>query len=153
MLCLSLKTQAYFACLDQLLLIFPTLFSFNKTNYLNEEVNCTEPSPSVSPPWFFLSWLPAVVAGLKTSTLGWCDECSTTVLMGLAAIRCHHIQHNDTQHNDIQHNNWQNMTLIIMALHHYAGCHLCWVSHVRKIPLCWMSLGWVSLCWVLWRQH
>jgi len=29
-----------------------TLFSFNKTSYLNEEVNCTEPFPSVSSvPW------------------------------------------------------------------------------------------------------
>jgi hypothetical protein len=26
---------------------------FYKTSYLNEEVNCTEPSPSVSIPWLF----------------------------------------------------------------------------------------------------
>ncbi len=27
------------------------IYIFNKTSYLNEEVNCTEPSPSVSVPW------------------------------------------------------------------------------------------------------
>jgi hypothetical protein len=37
--------------LDQLLLTQQILF-FYKTSYLNEEVNCTEPSPSVSVPWF-----------------------------------------------------------------------------------------------------
>jgi hypothetical protein len=37
-------------CLDQLLLIQQTLFTFYKTSYLNEEVNRTEPSPSVSVP-------------------------------------------------------------------------------------------------------
>ncbi len=37
--------------LDQLLLIMQTLFTFDtKTTYLNEEVKCTEPSPSVSVP-------------------------------------------------------------------------------------------------------
>ncbi len=30
------------------------IFLFYKTSNLNEEVNCTEPSPSVSIPWF--SW-------------------------------------------------------------------------------------------------
>jgi hypothetical protein len=28
-----------------------TLFTFVQKMYLNEEVNCTEPSPSVSVPW------------------------------------------------------------------------------------------------------
>jgi hypothetical protein len=36
--------------LDQLLLILETLFTFNNTSYLNEEVNCTKPSPSVGVP-------------------------------------------------------------------------------------------------------
>ncbi len=39
--------------LDQLLFILKILFIFLK-KYLNEEVNCTNPSPSVSIPW--LSW-------------------------------------------------------------------------------------------------
>jgi hypothetical protein len=40
--------------LDQLLLIVQTHYlHFYKTSYPNEEVNCTEPSPSVSVPW---SW-------------------------------------------------------------------------------------------------
>jgi hypothetical protein len=38
--------------LDQLRLILKTFFTFYKTSYLNEEVNRTEPSPSVSIPWF-----------------------------------------------------------------------------------------------------
>jgi hypothetical protein len=33
--------------LNLLLLIVKTLFTFYKTSNLNEEVNCTEPSPSV----------------------------------------------------------------------------------------------------------
>jgi hypothetical protein len=38
--------------LDQLLLTLAILFTFlNKTIYLNEEVNCSKPSPSVSVPW------------------------------------------------------------------------------------------------------
>jgi len=38
--------------LDELLLILQELFDFfYKTSYLNEEVNSTEPSPSVSVPW------------------------------------------------------------------------------------------------------
>ncbi len=36
--------------LDKLLLILKTLFPL-KTCYLNEEVNCSEPSQSVSVPW------------------------------------------------------------------------------------------------------
>ncbi len=41
--------------LDKLLLIQQTLFTFfNETSYLSEEVNRTEPSPSVSVPWFML---------------------------------------------------------------------------------------------------
>jgi hypothetical protein len=32
-------------------LIQQTSFTFLKTTYLNEEVNCTGPSPSVSVPW------------------------------------------------------------------------------------------------------
>jgi hypothetical protein len=28
------------------------IYLFYQTSYLNEEVNCTEPSPSVSVPWF-----------------------------------------------------------------------------------------------------
>jgi hypothetical protein len=31
-----------------------SIYIFNKTSYLNEEVNCTEPSPSVSNPWLHL---------------------------------------------------------------------------------------------------
>jgi hypothetical protein len=31
-------------------LILKIIFTFYKTSYLNEEVNCTEPSPSVSVP-------------------------------------------------------------------------------------------------------
>ncbi len=41
--------------LDQPLVILQTLFTFfYKTRYLNEEVNCTEPSPLVSIPWFVI---------------------------------------------------------------------------------------------------
>jgi hypothetical protein len=36
--------------IDQLHLILKILFTFYKTSYLNEEVNCTEPSPSVKVP-------------------------------------------------------------------------------------------------------
>jgi hypothetical protein len=35
---------------DQLLLLMQALFTFNKTNCLNQEVNRTEPSPSFSVP-------------------------------------------------------------------------------------------------------
>ena len=35
--------------LDQLLFILKLLFALYKTTYLNKEVNCTEPSPSVFP--------------------------------------------------------------------------------------------------------
>ncbi len=39
--------------LVQLLFISKILFTFfHKTSYLNEEVDCTEPSLSVSVPWF-----------------------------------------------------------------------------------------------------
>jgi hypothetical protein len=38
------------ASLDQPL--FKIIDLFYKTNYLNKEVNCTNPSPSVSIPWF-----------------------------------------------------------------------------------------------------
>ncbi len=37
----------------QLLLILNYIFSFRKTTYLNEEVNCTEPSHSVSVPCLY----------------------------------------------------------------------------------------------------
>jgi hypothetical protein len=37
--------------LGQLLSVMQTLFPFNKPTYLNEEVNCTEPSPSDIVPW------------------------------------------------------------------------------------------------------
>jgi len=37
--------------LDQLLWILIVLFIYFKTSFLNEEVNCTEPSPTVSIPW------------------------------------------------------------------------------------------------------
>jgi len=40
--------------LDLMLLIFATLFTFfPKTSYLNQEVNCTEPSLSVSVLWLY----------------------------------------------------------------------------------------------------
>jgi hypothetical protein len=42
--------------LDELLLILPTLFTRYKTSYLNEEVNRTKPSPSVSVPCFIEPW-------------------------------------------------------------------------------------------------
>jgi hypothetical protein len=32
-------------------MIFPKIFTFYKTSYLNEEVNCTDPSLLVSAPW------------------------------------------------------------------------------------------------------
>ncbi len=38
------------ASLDQLLVILQTYLLFNKTSYPNEEVNGTEPSPSVRVP-------------------------------------------------------------------------------------------------------
>jgi hypothetical protein len=41
--------------LDQVHFILPTLCPFYKTSYLNEEVNCTEHSPSVRVPWLMLS--------------------------------------------------------------------------------------------------
>ncbi len=36
---------------DQLPFQLKMLYFFYKTSYLNEEVNCTEASPSVSIPW------------------------------------------------------------------------------------------------------
>jgi hypothetical protein len=42
--------------LDQLIFILKILLAyFTKTSYLNEEVNCIEPSPLVSIPWFIMS--------------------------------------------------------------------------------------------------
>jgi hypothetical protein len=42
--------------LEELLLIVKLLFSFcYNTSFLNEEVNCTEPSPSISVPWYMNS--------------------------------------------------------------------------------------------------
>jgi hypothetical protein len=41
--------------LDKLLSILQTFLLFSKTKYLNEEVNRTEPSPSVCVPWLKLS--------------------------------------------------------------------------------------------------
>jgi hypothetical protein len=39
--------------LDQLIFMLKILFIFfYKTSYFNEEVNCTEPYPSVSIPWY-----------------------------------------------------------------------------------------------------
>jgi len=43
--------------LDKLLFILKYYFPFYKTSYLNEEVNCTEPSPSVSVPLLSSFWL------------------------------------------------------------------------------------------------
>ncbi len=40
--------------LDQLIFILKIYLHFYKTSYLNEEVNCTEFSPSVSVPWVIL---------------------------------------------------------------------------------------------------
>jgi hypothetical protein len=37
--------------LDDLLFFENFIYLFTKTSYLNEEVNCTDPSPSVSIPW------------------------------------------------------------------------------------------------------
>jgi hypothetical protein len=42
--------------LDQLLLVLLSLFTFYKTSHLNEELNCTEPSPSASIPWLGGQW-------------------------------------------------------------------------------------------------
>ncbi len=39
--------------LDQLLLIMQILITVYKTSYLNEETNCTDPSPSGSIPWYY----------------------------------------------------------------------------------------------------
>jgi hypothetical protein len=41
--------------LVKLLLIFQTSFRFVSKSYLNEEVSCTESSPSVSVPWFTIT--------------------------------------------------------------------------------------------------
>jgi len=40
--------------LDYLLRVLKTLFIFYKTSYTNEEVNCTEPSLSVSILWLIM---------------------------------------------------------------------------------------------------
>ncbi len=40
------------ANIDQLLLTLKQYLLYYKTSYLNEEVSCTEPSPSLSVPWF-----------------------------------------------------------------------------------------------------
>jgi hypothetical protein len=40
--------------MDLLIFILKILFTFLQTSYLNEEVNCTEPSPSVSVPWLYI---------------------------------------------------------------------------------------------------
>jgi hypothetical protein len=48
---LSTEDLLVLTSLDQLLLILETLFTFNNTSYLNEEVNCTKPSPSDGVPF------------------------------------------------------------------------------------------------------
>ena len=51
----GLSTVALLALtsLDEFIFILKIYVAFfYKTSYLNEEVNCTEPSPSVSIPWF-----------------------------------------------------------------------------------------------------
>jgi len=53
--------------LDQLLLIMQALFIFNKTSCLNEEVKCTEISPSVSVPCSHSICFPALLQSQGTS--------------------------------------------------------------------------------------
>ncbi len=40
-------------CSHQCLLILNYIFLFYKTTYFNEEVECNEPTPSVSVPWYY----------------------------------------------------------------------------------------------------
>ncbi len=69
---------------DQLLLYWRIFFTlFDKTSCLNEEVKCTEPSPSVNIPRFYLKWITTLsVKGLTLTfsimTLG--IECHYAVL-------------------------------------------------------------------------
>ncbi len=39
---------------QRLLILKKVVFVFYKSSCLNEEVNCTEPSPSVRVPWFVI---------------------------------------------------------------------------------------------------
>ncbi len=71
--------------LDPQLLIEQTLFTFfTKTSYLTEEVNCNEPIPSVSVPWFY-SLFPACMNAMimvnkisGNSYNSWNDFCLQT---------------------------------------------------------------------------
>ncbi len=54
---LSVVDRLILTRLDQLLLVFEYYLPFYQTSYLNEEVNCTKPSPQlVFPEWSFLLW-------------------------------------------------------------------------------------------------
>jgi hypothetical protein len=63
-------TSLTLTSLDHLLLRMQTLITFfYKTGYLNEEVNRTEPSPSVSVPWYIYIHV-CVLQGSLTETEG-----------------------------------------------------------------------------------
>ncbi len=47
---LIVKAQYVLTSLIQLLMILQTLYAFSKTSFHNKEVNCTQPSNSVSVP-------------------------------------------------------------------------------------------------------
>ncbi len=67
--------------LDQLLLILATSFTFYRTSHINKEVNCTEPSPSVSFPWIH----PSVSVDTPRNT-NWKGRLSTVDLLELTSL-------------------------------------------------------------------
>jgi hypothetical protein len=65
------------------------------------------------------------------------------------------IEHNDTQHKETLPLCWISLRWVSQFIYWYAvslgWMSLCWVL-LGWTSLCWVSLGWMALCWVPWHQ-
>jgi hypothetical protein len=115
------------------------IFLFCKTTYLNEDVNCTEPSPSVRFPWI----LPPML------TAAWYYKTGVTTF----GIKIHSIMTFSITTLSIK---GLFATFSKATLWHYARVafylSLCWLS-LCWVLVCWTLLYWMSLCWKSWHQE
>ncbi len=128
------------ASLDQLLSLLRILFFFYKTSKLNEKVNCTQPSPSVS----IACTTDQERTILSITTL---RIMTLSIICSFGAISVNDTQHNDTVQNSIKWHNAESrcaeyciliiMLSVIMLSAQFSL--LCRVLH-------FLFIGWVSLC-------
>ncbi len=86
------------------------IYQCYKRSYVNEEVKCTDPSPSASVPWS--QHLVKDGKNIKNKSVGF-------------ILRRRDIHFNDNRQNDIQQNGFtlQNVLLTVLAMLHFLYCY------------------------------